>query len=136
MNTDTTDIYLRFQLGRDEVRLIKLIPGQWSDPIRCQLFRASLDECTSYYALSYVWGSRKTTRLITLNGRPFAATVNLESALRHLRQRHSEGLVIWIDALSINQNDDEERSQQVQLMGKIYRSCIEVIVYLGNNLGS
>jgi hypothetical protein len=43
--------------------------------------------------------------------------------------------VIWIDALCINQDDFLERNQQVTMMGRIYSSCREVIMWLGDSLG-
>jgi hypothetical protein len=46
----------------------------------------------------------------------------------------SGSIVVWIDALRINQKDTEERTQQVQLMGDIYKKCQEVIVYLDISL--
>lgn len=57
--------------------------------------------------------------------------------MRHLRELYKAnegGLVLWVDALCINQKDVEERTSQVQFMGKIYAQCEEVIVYLGDNL--
>lgn len=38
---------------------------------------------------------------------------------------------VWIDALCINQDDDDERSTQVNLMGSIYKSAQSVVVWLG-----
>ena len=38
---------------------------------------------------------------------------------------------MWIDALCINQKDRDERSQQVKLMGAIYRGAAQVIAWLG-----
>jgi hypothetical protein len=44
--------------------------------------------------------------------------------------------VLWVDAVCINQKWNEERTHQVNLMGEIYLSCTNVIVYLGNELCS
>jgi len=77
------------------------------------------------------------TRNIPVNGNLFPVTVNLESALRHLREHNryvAEEAVFWIDALCINQRDVEEKMQQVRLMGGIYKSCREVVMYLGDRL--
>jgi hypothetical protein len=116
----------------DEIRLIRLLPGSWGDEIRCELVYDSLTDVRPYYALSYVWGSRHVTRSIQLDAQPFRVTVNLEAALRHLReQQHNE--LLWVDALSINQKDDQERTHQVSLMGSIYRSSKSVLVYLGDD---
>jgi hypothetical protein len=120
-------------LQQNEIRLVTLQPGVWTDPIECGLSNVRLDGAR-YRTLSYVWGSRNVTRQIRLNGNTYPVTVNLESALRYLRTHYPEGLVVWIDALCINQGDVEERTQQVQLMGTIYKRCEEVIVYLEDSL--
>jgi hypothetical protein len=58
-------------------------------------------------------------------------TENLYDALRNLRTADTV-VPIWIDQLSINQNDMTERASQVQLMGKIYASAEKVVIWLGN----
>ncbi|KAF2441983.1 hypothetical protein P171DRAFT_474502 [Karstenula rhodostoma CBS 690.94] len=130
-----TVVYDDSPLRSNEIRLVKVLPGEWTDPIHCELQRTSLSDHPKYYTLSYVWGSPRARREIFLNGRPFAVTVNLQSALRHLRLRHQDGLVIWIDALSINQAHLDERTHQVDLMGRIYQSSKTVFIYLGDGLG-
>lgn len=122
------------QLGKREIRLIRLLPGNWTDPIQCELYRKEYDTA-EYNALSYVWGSNKVKRSITFAGQPWLVTRNLESALRHLRHRHRNGLTLWVDALCINQGDVAERTHQVGLMDNIYKRCQKVIVYLGDQLG-
>ncbi|TVY80898.1 Heterokaryon incompatibility protein 6, OR allele [Lachnellula suecica] len=117
-------------LHPSEIRLVQLLPGQWADKIHCRLQHAYLANRPSYKALSYAWGSPRATRPILVNGCQHAVTVNLESALRRLRRVNSD-VVIWIDALSINQSDHEERSAQVELMHDIFALTEEVIVYLG-----
>lgn len=66
-----------------------------------------------------------------LNGRPVIIGRNLDGALRQLR-RSMSGHLLWIDALCINQEDVSERSQQVQLMGDIFSSAEQVIIWLGH----
>jgi hypothetical protein len=119
------------------IRLVRLLPGEWTATIRCELFDGPLGS-TSYHALSYVWGSKNVKRPIMLNNTVFPVTVNLEGALRHLRELHKadrDDFVLWIDALCINQGDVKERTSQVQMMGKIYAQSEEVVVYLGDRLG-
>ncbi|KAH7068470.1 hypothetical protein FB567DRAFT_573932 [Paraphoma chrysanthemicola] len=101
-------------LSQGSIRLIRLLPGHWTDPIRCDLFERAQSN-TSYKALSYVWGSRNVSRRILLNRRLFQVTVNLEDALRHLREQYSDkenGLILLADALCIYQEDTEERTHQ------------------------
>lgn len=121
-----------------QIRSIRLLPGAWTDPIRCEIFE-DIHGTTRYEALSYVWGSQNIKETITLNRKEFPVTLNLEGALRHLREQFKYGrraMVFWIDALCINQKDIEERTSQVQLMRKIYQRCEQVVVYLGDRLDS
>lgn len=57
-------------------------------------------------------------------------THNLDIALRHIRLAN-EPRLLWIDALCINQTDDEEKSRQVAMMGSIYSLASHVILWLG-----
>lgn len=54
----------------------------------------------SYRTLSYVWGHPSLTRGIWLEDVEVEVTLNLESALKHLRLVY-RSIVIWIDALCI-----------------------------------
>lgn len=38
---------------------------------------------------------------------------------------------LWVDAVCINQCDDEERYQQVARMADIYSSAAKVVIWLG-----
>ena len=51
-------------------------------------------------------------------------------SLLHLRDRSLER-ILWIDAICIDQKNDEERAQQIQLMAKIYSQASRVLVWLG-----
>jgi len=97
----TEVIYPGEPLQANDIRLVKLLPGRWADPIICELTNADLG-AARYRALSYVWGSPRITRSIRLNHRTYPVTVNLESALRHLREIYREGVTIWIDALYVS----------------------------------
>jgi hypothetical protein len=59
-------------------------------------------------------------------------TLNCASALRALRnENHSRTL--WIDAICIDQSNISERSAQVRIMQRMYRTAIQVVVYLGDS---
>jgi hypothetical protein len=96
-------------------------------------------EHPEYIALSYTWGSAELTRSMKCNGETVLITDNLHSALRRLRKAN-EPILLWCDALSINQGRDEqglrERAQQVQMMGDIFGSAKTVVVDLGSELGA
>lgn len=86
-----------------------------------------------YLALSYCWGDTRITREIIVNGHSIHVTVNLEAALRQLRNCHciKHGYKIWADAICIDQNNLEERGQQVSRMRDVYSSAWHVVIWLG-----
>ncbi|CAG8977013.1 hypothetical protein HYALB_00008871 [Hymenoscyphus albidus] len=131
IHNSRSDLY--FGLHPREIRLVTLRSGQWSDDIQCQLKHAYLANKSIYKALSYAWGSPRATRPILVSGIRYSVTVNLEAALRRLRQVN-EDVILWVDAICINQSDNEEKTQQVRLMHDIYSNTDEVIVYLGEVL--
>ncbi len=90
-----------------------------------------------YYALSYEWGNSLSKQPIIVKSCAIKFTVtvtlNLHLALEHL-VREREDLVIWIDAICINQSDDEEKAQQVRFMRDIYAQAEETFVWLGPSI--
>jgi hypothetical protein len=83
-----------------------------------------------YNALSYTWGDGKAKSDIRINEKSLTVTLSLATALYHLRPR-SKPLRIWIDQISINQQDLQEKTEQVQHMDRIYRNTEEALVWLG-----
>ncbi|KAH7088261.1 heterokaryon incompatibility protein-domain-containing protein [Paraphoma chrysanthemicola] len=81
-------------------------------------------------ALSYVWGKPEKTHPIILDGCVFWVTENLFAALERL-QEQDRILLLWVDAVCINQADLKEKSAQVQQMGKIYRMAKLVLGWIG-----
>lgn len=69
---------------------------------------------------------------ININSQDFHLNSNLEAALRYLRYPKKK-LVIWIDAICINQYNTEERNEQVSKMRLIYKGAQEVRVWLGES---
>lgn len=120
----------------DAIRLILLQPSSTEDAeIRCKVVhtRLSLYELNTidhYTALSYVWGSSTSTGTIWVDESQVAVTANLYSALRDLRDT-TKMLPLWVDAICINQSNNEEKAQQISLMGRIYATATHTIIYLG-----
>lgn len=71
--------------NRQEIRLLSIVPGQEAEDIQCTLSVVSLRDDPKYTALSYVWGDSNTKKQISVNRTSFYVTLNLESALRHIR---------------------------------------------------
>lgn len=95
------------------------------------LGHVSLDEGPSYKALSYTWGAMESPRYpILINGVIIMVTHNLYEALE-LLQTLPRIPTLWIDAVCINQADDDERRMQVPLMRRIYNEAEEVLIWLG-----
>jgi hypothetical protein len=89
-----------------------------------------------FNALSYVWGDPGITEDIFVNGHKHPVTTSLASALRcvpqHLSQsKHAAGQKLWVDAICINQADNDEKSHQVAKMGEIYSQSGLVLCWLG-----
>ena len=124
--------YKAIDLEGPAFRLIRLKKGH-CDPIECQLFDAWLNlqgNAVDYAALSYAWGGREKPYDIMVNGGRMAVTKNLYLALRHLRYERQDR-VLWIDAICIDQANDEERGHQVRQMASIYGIAERVIIWLG-----
>jgi glycine cleavage system aminomethyltransferase T len=103
-----------------------------SFPLRCKLEHASLSDAT-YSAISCVWGQQDDNSAPvevdystndpatgqTLS-QIFSTTTGENLALAFIHPRKDdEDLRLWADAMCINQEDDFEKSWQVQLMGEI-----------------
>ncbi|KXJ85079.1 heterokaryon incompatibility protein-domain-containing protein, partial [Microdochium bolleyi] len=114
------------------LRLVTIYPGAWADQIRCQLDTFTLHgERLKYQALSYAWGRSMSKSAISLNTYEVFVTTNLELALRLLRHATKE-VVLWIDALCINQSDMAERNEQVSRMREIFEGADNVVAFLGH----
>lgn len=119
-------------LPPDNIRIVQVQPGRRGSAIRCYLQTHSLRTSpdTRYMALSYVWSPTTHQSTIFLNGRSFPVTRNLYSALQHIRHRNNR-LSLWIDAICINQDDNQERGHQIAYMRSIYHCASRVIIWLG-----
>ncbi|KAF2733188.1 HET-domain-containing protein, partial [Polyplosphaeria fusca] len=111
-------------------RLLQLLPGEYDEPITCNLFPIDSVELYEYEALSYVWGQVNNSSIIHVNDWEMLITENLEVALRSLRLEH-EPRLLWIDAICINQSSVTEKTSQVAKMGDIYKAAKRVLVFLG-----
>ena len=124
-------LYQSLDGARREIRLLCLHPSYYLDgDIQASLKIISLDNPPPFRALSYCWGDSCSTKSIVINHHKVKVTDNLESALRHVREP-KRTVILWVDALSINQDDIEERNAQVRLMAHIYKSATSVLAWLG-----
>jgi hypothetical protein len=139
--------------GTFSLRLLHLLPSpDRAAQMYCRLIETQIADIrhgettfpsapnTPYQALSYTWGSSvfpKTLHVVhgqDSNTTPtgiIAITENLHSALQTLRKT-DETLVLWVDAICINQADIPERNSQVSYMPQTYAGAASVLVWLGN----
>jgi len=115
----------------DQIRLLKIHPGEPDDSIEISFVTASLNDTPDYDALSYTWGSLTERSLISVNGDYMPVPRSAFKALHALRRSSCERL-ICVDALGINQQDIHEKSHQVRLMCDIYQGARSVVIYLGD----
>ncbi|KAF2423791.1 HET-domain-containing protein, partial [Tothia fuscella] len=118
-----------------EIRLLELLPSgttsvEKSPQIQCRLAHVSLDDESEYTALSYVWGQRGSSHFPSSVLSEIRVTSNLEAALKHIR-KESESVMLWVDAICIDQTNNQEKNIQVGRMGSIFEKAMETIVWLG-----
>jgi hypothetical protein len=118
--------------------------GGRDDKIECELFPSALASSGNapskskaqrfeYEALSYWWGQKDEVARQEINifrQGTFYVRENLEAALRQLRSVKKD-VVIWVDAICINQEDKKEKMAQVSRMHDIYTEAKSVCVWLG-----
>jgi hypothetical protein len=123
-------------LGDGDIRLLDLEPDQSDQPIRCTTSIGRATGCVNQYcALSYTWGSRNDMKTIICNGSVIEVTKNLFDALFSFR-RTDMPIQLWVDALCINQQDNDERTRMVKIMTDIYRNASYVAVWVGPSTSS
>ncbi|KAI1455192.1 heterokaryon incompatibility protein-domain-containing protein [Annulohypoxylon moriforme] len=118
-------------LSGHNFRLMLLLRGTWHEQLECSLRVKRLDETLNYQALSYAWGSLNTSGSILIGGARKEITANLEKTLKHLR-REKDDVVLWVDAVCIDQENMSERQAQVQIMRDIFSNATSVLAFLGD----
>ncbi|KAL8925254.1 MAG: hypothetical protein Q9172_002304 [Xanthocarpia lactea] len=144
--------------SRRQIRICTIHPGDFEDPISCDLRTVSMNDDPEYETLSYTWGAPIFDHTLFVDGTVLKITRSLHNAIRYLRRqkRHvskdefkssrnntlesdvtksywdpEASGVLWADAICINQDDVDERSSQVGLMGEIYRRGSRLHVWIG-----
>ena len=113
----STFLYNDALVGK-EIRLLKLLPGNWTDLLVGKLYKTTTNE--RYMALSYYWGSSAESHHMQIDGQSKPIRVNLERALRTIRHcQQTKPVILWVDAICINQDDVSEKECQVAFMYEI-----------------
>ncbi|KAK0634161.1 heterokaryon incompatibility protein-domain-containing protein [Immersiella caudata] len=127
-----------------QIRLLRLLPktpDAATDAIACEIRPFDFASAPPFSALSWAWGTPYGIEEdIRVNDAAFKLTnPSLLNALQHLRRYFTNSGSpaaapdwIWIDALCINQEDIQEKSNQVMLMASVYERARKVISWLGS----
>jgi hypothetical protein len=121
-----------------QVRLLRInaFGSGASEDIECslQVFSVSDLPTVDYIALSYFWGEARTqndVHQITVDRQRYWVRTNLWTFFQSARDLDNS-LPIYIDAVCLNQLDNEEREHQVKLMSEVYSHVQRAHVWLGN----
>jgi hypothetical protein len=130
-----TDLFVHapLDLTRQQIRLVKLNYEVGNEAIELEVrhFEVGSDsECPEYCALSYMWGPENPSSIIKIGGKQFIIRENLHLFLEEAYRQHFEHW-IWIDQLSIAQENSKERNHQVSMMAQVYGQATKVIAWLG-----
>lgn len=113
------------------LRLLRIPPALAYEPLKYEILLSHINDAPPYKALSYAWGDIRDTTVIDCSGTSQAISAHLHSGL--CRVRHTtKPLVIWVDAICINQMNNIEKGLQVDFMSTIYEQAEEVIVWFGD----
>ncbi|KAH7068200.1 heterokaryon incompatibility protein-domain-containing protein [Paraphoma chrysanthemicola] len=119
--------------SEEYIRIIELLPGEAADEIKFNLSVELRSHCKeSYDAISYVWGDKRKLRSTVCCNKAMYITDNLYSALETIRAKQpGKSTRLWADAISIDQENIQEKNHQVKNMGLVYRNAGLVHIWLG-----
>ncbi|KAL8957616.1 MAG: hypothetical protein Q9183_006012, partial [Haloplaca sp. 2 TL-2023] len=118
---------------RGQIRLLRLKKALFrADIVECEVVTTFLGQGQEFQALSYCWGTDGMTDVMLCDGKRINITPSLNAALKTPREaRKLQDELLWADAVSINQADETEVSEQIPLMRRIYTEAAGVFVHLG-----
>ena len=129
------ETYTHRALGSGHIRLLYLLPGDQGDELQGVIFHIAYESSGTYRALSYVWGTDQRTHKLTTPDGILRITSSLHKGLRRLRHK-SKAILLWVDAICINQEDNAEKAQQISLLPKIFQMASSTCAFLEGGEGS
>jgi hypothetical protein len=119
--------------ARLECRLVETQIPDYDYDYLCQQSTSTAHVKCEYHALSYTWGEPQFPQsLHVLPAGVINITENLHSALQALR-KPDRTLVLWVDAVCIDQANIPERNSQVSNIPRTYAEAAGVLVWLGTD---
>ena len=86
-----------------------------------------------YDAVSYTWGDDTSTTSVMCKGVSLEIRTNLFRALPFIHDFRPEPRTrpLWVDAICLNQDDDDEKATHVPYMGQVYENATRTLIWLG-----
>src|ERR1700760_3685769 len=126
--------YAYHPIENDEIRLLKIDMDPDGSLLPASLHRFSLQDkdIPPYKTLSYVWGDPTSRWAMNIDGKCLHVLDSLKPFMKLPRHRNdTKNRWWWIDSICIDETNLDERGSQVQMMGQIYRTSKETLVWLG-----
>lgn len=122
-------------LKAEEFRLVRVLAARISQ-VKCEILHRFFRDPPDYTAISYAWGDPSDMTKIKIRDENFPAfiEISISKSLYHALEamrRKGEDVLVWADALSIDQQNRDEKNQQLSLMADIYKKAQYVSVWLG-----
>ena len=116
------------------IRLVEVLT--WTrdedEPVECLLTNWAIDDAPDYHAISYLCGPDTPVKPIQVGNQLMLVRDNCLEVLKQITC-FKTGQYYWIDAICIHQNDDNEKSCQVSIMGDIFARAKHVLAYIGSH---
>ena len=123
------ETYTYRALDPENIRLLYLLPGETGAQLQGVINQVPYMSAGTYRALSYVWGTdQRVQELMTPDG-VLRIPFSLKKALQGLR-RNDKAIMLWVDAICINQKNNKEKAQQVRLLPKIFQTATSTYAFL------
>ncbi|CZR62635.1 uncharacterized protein PAC_12532 [Phialocephala subalpina] len=114
-----------------EIRLLELFPGQGDAPVQGIVSHVPVDKAANFCAISYAWGPALKPYFLQTSEGKVPLTTSLHSALKRIRSIDTP-IIIWADAICINQSNDYEKALQIRLLPTIFQSAEQVFAWIGD----
>ncbi|KAH8729126.1 heterokaryon incompatibility protein-domain-containing protein, partial [Phaeosphaeriaceae sp. PMI808] len=112
------------------MRLLEIAEGNFDQHVACKLSVWPMNAVPSYLAISYTWGPTDPPAIITINEKQLEVRQNCEYVLQQAFSSKASQY-FWVDALCIDQTSNEEKNDQVAMMGQIYNQAEHVFACVG-----
>lgn len=90
------------------------------------------DPDIEYVAVSYNWGTGLRPFKLDISGKSIPMTASLYFALSRLMRVRKRPDWLWVDAVSINQEDQNEKASQIEMLHDIFQRAAEILAWIGN----